>query len=237
MLYSPIGRNKLCAVAYESAYFDSVNVQFLGSRRRTSEKTTDYYYNNSLANGGSSDYNIEYDGAVESANEDIYGSIITHEIGDSEDDCLLNKIIVAAIPFVEDASTFATYDYALTGNDYPKLVTFLRNVAFSRVPSGHEKEIDMVALNMAPKVSRPGLNPWRGTLQTPTATHTFVPGTDDKRTYTKDSGDVANFHESFMLIAPLHSKFRRCRLKYVCKFTSILRAITIEYQQLARRFG
>lgn len=229
MYYSRIGRNKVSSQRVESCHFDSAFLQHTVGRERNRLKTQDYYANPSYIG-----VNVKYDGAVAIATKDIFGKLITHEIGDSQQDALMRRVIVEAIPFLEEDNThseetFTTYDYRNAGDDYPKLDLQLRNNAFTMVPSEFQKVVDLVAVNMAAKEHFAGVNPWRSILQTPTS--------DALAGYVMDTADVANVHESFVLLAPLHSKFRRCRLRYVCKFTVVIRALTVEYQQIGRRFG
>ena len=237
MYFSRIGRSKLASQRIESCYFDAAYLQHSVARERSRIKTSDYYDNPSRGS-----VNVNYDGSIAVATMQIFGKVITHEIGDSQADSLMRRVIVEAVPFLEDMAshgeqTFLTYDYTIPGNEYPKLYAHLRNNAFTMVPNVFQKIIDLVGLNMAPKQSVPGINPWRSILQTPTIDAPTRFNMDEYSASGNPNGDVANVHESFVLLSPLNSKFRRCRLKYVCKYTVILRAFTIEYQQLSRRFG
>lgn len=237
MYYSRIGRMKLTSQRIETAHFDSAFVQYTTSKERGRVKTQDFYYNPS--NGT---VNVNYDGALSIATKDIYGKVISHEIGDGQRDSMMRRVIVEAVPFLEDQSVgmdqaLALYDYNVLGNDYPKMYITLRSNAYTMIPSSYQKTIDLIGLNMQPRSTFPGVNPWRSILQTPT--------TDTNASYQMDvydetinpQGDVMNAHESFVLLAPLQNKFRRCKFKYQCKFTVIIRAFTLEYQQVGRRFG
>lgn len=246
MYHTSIGRTHLDVMGLETSYFDGVSVQFVAIRHRIKDIDEDFYKNNSLQAGGTvdnPDWMVQYDAdETVSSFEPIYCRVITHEIGDSQKNASLSKVIVEAIPLCFDGLDYAGYDYFSTGDDYPKLQVSLRNEGFSNMfvpaqPDYLQKRVDLVAVNMQARESRAGSNPWRSVLQTPAATTDYIPGVQENRTYTLDPSDVQNIHESFSLLAPLHSKFRRCRLKYVCKFTAILRAFTIVYNEYGRRFG
>ena len=249
MYFSKIGHSKFDKYGMEGAYFDGVNLQFVCTKARSADVEYDTYNNNSQAYGGNSTYNVDYSLYPDTANPitvqateaPIYTKVITHEVGDSQQDAQLSRVIVQAIPLRTDGFDYANYDYNVTGNQFPKLNVILRNQAFNMftppLPNQLQTNRDLVALNMAPKTAVAGRNPWRSILQTPTDLQQYTPGVNENASYVTTVGDKPNYHESFQLVAPLNSKFRRLKMKYTDKYTLVLRGISIEFNQLNRRFG
>ena len=241
MYYSFIGHSKVDKYGMEGAYFDGVNLQFVATQARRADLEYDTYYNPSPSAGGNSSYDVTYGiTMVPDVEASIFTKVVTHEVGDSQQDAMLSRVIVQAVPLRNDGITYANYDYFQIGENFPKLNVILRNQAFDMFdPSSNslQNPRDLVALNMAPKTAQAGLNPWRSILQTPTDNQQYNPGVNEKASYAITAGDVVNIHESFQLVAPLNSKFRRLKMKYIDKNTAILRGISIEFSQLNRRYG
>lgn len=245
MYYSSIGHSKFDKLGIEGAYFDGVNLQFVATKARTTDIEADKYKNPSASAGGNSTYDVSYGlvpdptlAIVESA---IYTKLVTHEVGDSQQDAQLGRVIVQAVPLRTDGLDYANYDYFVIGNDYPKLDVVLRNQAYNMftpaLPNYMQTTKDLIALNMAPKQAVAGRNPWRSILQTPTDQSQYTPGLNERASYLTTQGDRPNYHESFQLVAPLNSKFRRLKMRYVDRYTGVLRGISIEFNQLNRRYG
>jgi len=236
MYYSRLGSNIFNAIGIESAMFDTTYVQHVCSRVRIADITQDHYHNDSPSNGGNGSREVKYNSVAAHAESDIYVKVITHEIGDSQNDAQLLDIIVEAVPVRFDGTTLAAYNYYDSGKDYPRLYAYLRSNAYTTLLTAYNRIIELVGLNMRPKMSKAGVNPWKSVMQTPAPNHTFSGG-DPYASYHGQSADVLNHHESFVVKTPLNTKFRRTKLKYVCKYTAIIRAFTINYMEHGRRFG
>lgn len=157
----------------------------------------------------------------------ITGKVVLHEIGNGINDCLLNKVVLEAMP----DSSWSTYDY--TSSVDPKLYINMRSSSW--LDSQGENKIDLVALNMTTKG---GLNPFCSVMQTPN-----VEGTGDRVTFAGDDrytgGTPSDAQgkpvESLMLLAPIDTKFRRMLLSFESSKVAVIRSVTVLMSEYIRR--
>lgn len=152
----------------------------------------------------------------------IWGRLSTHEIGNGEDDHILNKVILECTPKENKTDAALDYNrYVYTSQNDPYLGYELRNRTYVN-QLARFNEIDLVAINMAAKG---GLNPFTSIMITPTA---------DTANYTMDGGEVEVGRESLNMIAPM-SKFRRTRFRLVSRVIAKIRTLTVSYKVFNRR--
>lgn len=152
----------------------------------------------------------------------IWGQLSTHEIGNGEDDHILNKVILECTPKEDVTDQFIDYNrYTYITQNDPYLGYELRNRTYVN-QLARFNEIDLVALNMAAKG---GLNPFRSIMTTPTT---------DTTNYTIDGSETEVGRESLNLIAPM-SKFRRTRFRLLSKVIAKIRTLTVSYKVFNRR--
>lgn len=144
---------------------------------------------------------------------EIAGSVVTHDIGDGENDFILDKVVFDA---QYDTKNYRQYTYNVNKAD-PTLVIELRNTSYqNETPT---LTYNAIALNNA---AVPGLNPWVSRSNTPGGT-------------TISSNDVAATRESLALVVPF-SKYRRLRIyaTTIQKMTTI-RSIQVYSTEFVRR--
>lgn len=156
---------------------------------------------------------------------EIPAYIITHEMGNGENDYILDKIIVDC---QMDTRHYDAYHYHGTDNADPYLKVDTRNAAFASETSPTSQ--DVIKLNMA---SKPGRNPLQSYRQVPIPT--TAQGTAGDQTFTKSSDEVATSRESIALVSP-RTRFRRCRIEFGTRQNIVmLQGITINLTEFSRR--
>lgn len=181
----------------------------------------------------------------------ITGTVITHHIGNGEDDSSYRKVILECVP-KEDMKiqtprrSWQQYNYDINSTTRgqwrddllpyttfikdPSLIVLTRNKSFSpySVPERantkliHEG-IDLVKRNMIPK-SGIAQNPWKSKLQTPNSPKNAIP----------DFEKIIN-NESLALLAPLNLLFRQSQIVLISSIIVKVGSIRIEYTEAERR--
>lgn len=156
----------------------------------------------------------------------IYGRLSTHEIGNGEDDHILNKAILECTPkenATDNSVNWLQYTYGnQVGQQLDPVFTYeLRNRTFVNQTRVFNN-VDLINLNMNAKG---GANPFRSILTTPT---------NDTVNYTIDASETEVGRESLNMIAPM-DKFRRTRFSLLSKVIAKVRSITVSYKVFNRR--
>ena len=144
---------------------------------------------------------------------EIRASVITHEIGDSENDYMLDKVIV---DMQYDSSRYGMYSYETL---YPDPVVYVD--ARSKIYGNDQpnKLVDLVAANQAVMTS---INPFVSVRQAPGDTNVA-------------SNDINVHRESIALVAPM-IKFRRSRYQIISlQKVSTIRSLQIIMTEFPRR--
>lgn len=153
----------------------------------------------------------------------IWGEVITHNIGNGEDDYILMKAKIECTPKEVDNDTalnWLYYNYLRQTDPY--FGYELRARTFS-AQSANFQEIDLVHLNMTAKG---GLNPFHSAMSTP---NDMTDGL-----YVIDPDDLMVGRETLNMIAPMR-KFRRTRFHIVSKILAKIETITSEFKVFHRR--
>lgn len=226
MYYSKLGRSKLSVSGIYNTLSDGTTSQDYATVVRTLLRTYDTYQVNDGINVSKT--STDKDGSIVTSGDvqrEIIGKVITHEIGDSQNDSILHSIVVEAIPFYElNVSTYRASHYDYADEAYPVLRCYMRAKPFNVLTT--EKVIDLIELSYN---SKGFLNPFIGIQQTPIET------TIDNIPYTTSEDDIISSSESIVLPAPLNSKFRRMRMEYICTETNVVRAFMITYNMHPRK--
>jgi hypothetical protein len=145
----------------------------------------------------------------------IVSRLITHEIGNGTDDGLLHSAILELIPRDE---MLATNNYIATSD--PMFETELRNRTYkNQLPIHPRGWFDLVAHNW-PNKNRGALNPFTSLMQ---------------GTLNLDMNDMISSREGLMLLAPMHTKYRRSRFRLVTSMGVVLKSIFINVMEDIRR--
>lgn len=144
---------------------------------------------------------------------EIPGFLITHEIGDSENDYTLDKIIV---DMHYDKSRYGFYTYDVNNPD-PTVTVETRSIAYA--DDTPTNRIELVALNQA---AMPSINPFVSVRQ--------APGDTDVA-----PNDANITRESLALVTPI-AKFRRIRVEIgTNQKTTSIRSMAVMMTEFPRR--
>jgi hypothetical protein len=145
---------------------------------------------------------------------EIPGILITPELGDTENDYLLDKVVV---DMQYDSVRYGFYTYDAVSNADPTVVVDVRSPAYhNQTPT---KRVDLVALN---QTAMPSLNPFISVRQAPADTDI-------------SSDDVAAYRESIALVSPM-IKYRRMRLEFrTLQKVTTMRSFQVIFTEYPRR--
>lgn len=144
---------------------------------------------------------------------EIRATVITHEIGDSENDYMLDKVIV---DMQYDASRYGFYTYEPS---YPDPVVYVDARSKLYANDAPATILDLVARN---QTAMPSINPFVSVRQPPGDTNV-------------SSNDINAHRESLALVTPM-VKFRRSRYQIISlQKVSTIRSLQIIMTEFPRR--
>jgi hypothetical protein len=162
--------------------------------------------------------------------EFIKTKLITHELGDGENDFIGHKILFDSIARERMNSKghilygFRDYSYPsradlLYKSEDPFVTVSLRNEAYVQAMAG-VRNLNLSTPNMTGKIIR-SQNPYLGDQNTP---------------YVNTPTDMNASREAITMLMPINAKFRRARLTFISEITSKIYGIRTEVQAARRRF-
>jgi hypothetical protein len=161
----------------------------------------------------------------------IIGKLITHNIGNGEQDNILSKVILECTPKETNDLWYGFVDNPIqklnwlnanyTDTKDPYLTYELRTRTFNNQTQKFVDK-DLVELNMNAKG---GLNPFQSIMQTPI---------NNNLNYDMSSEETMVGRESLNLIAPM-DKFRRTKFTLISKLIVKIRSLSVIYKEFTRR--
>ena len=149
----------------------------------------------------------------------IIGKIVTHEIGNSQDDCLLHSTVISLVSTSKDVKDEPVFGYELRNREWYSQ-NYLEDSEHDQDTEGF---VDLIAMNRQAKGAD---SIFESNAMTPE-------GIDTVEEYS-GNGDIP-VRESIVLNTPRGTQFRRMRFKWLSTAVAKLKTIRIAYIMRKRR--